>query len=60
MALVFGLLSSMTGIFSALVAYLTLRAMRVDYRMYTPAESINPSNRLINFCLLRVIFCVSR
>lgn len=30
MALVFGLLSSITGIFSALVAYFTLRAMRVD------------------------------
>ncbi|KIM95994.1 hypothetical protein OIDMADRAFT_59082 [Oidiodendron maius Zn] len=28
MALVFGLLSSITGIFSALIAYFTLRAMR--------------------------------
>lgn len=30
MALVFGLLSSITGIFSALIAYFTLRAMRVE------------------------------
>ena len=47
MALIFGLLSSITGIFSALVAYFTLRAMRLDSSMYF---STNP----LIFYLLQV------